>query len=117
MDQIDEVAAELQQVKGETAIVVKLKEGLKETRVILTNQDEISLKEWHTSLRTVLRQLISLMMNASPPLQGTPRFTGIAAADGPESHQDIRCQPRPNAARGRAARLRDACTSKSGSFR
>lgn len=38
MDQIEEVSAELQQVKGETAIVVKLKEGLKETKVILTNQ-------------------------------------------------------------------------------
>ena len=54
MDQIDEVTSELQQVKGESAIVVKLKEGLKENRVILTNQDEISLKEWHTSLRTVI---------------------------------------------------------------
>ena len=53
MDQIDEVTSDLQQVKGESAIVVKLKEGLKENRVILTNQDEISLKEWHTSLRTV----------------------------------------------------------------
>lgn len=54
MDQIDEVNSELQQVKGESAIVVRLKEGLKENRVILTNQDEISLKEWHTSLRTVI---------------------------------------------------------------
>lgn len=38
MDQIEEVSAELQSVKGENAIVVKLKEGFKETRVILTNQ-------------------------------------------------------------------------------
>uniref|UniRef100_A0A914ZG76 G protein-coupled receptor kinase n=1 Tax=Panagrolaimus superbus TaxID=310955 RepID=A0A914ZG76_9BILA len=55
MDQIEEVAAELQQVKGEQTIVIKLKEGFKETKVILTNQDEISLKEWHTSLRTAHR--------------------------------------------------------------
>uniref|UniRef100_A0A914URG2 G protein-coupled receptor kinase n=1 Tax=Plectus sambesii TaxID=2011161 RepID=A0A914URG2_9BILA len=52
MDQIEDVYAELQTVKGENAIVVKLKEGLKESKLILTNQDEISLKEWHTSMRT-----------------------------------------------------------------
>ncbi|KAE9553206.1 hypothetical protein FO519_003602 [Halicephalobus sp. NKZ332] len=55
MDQIEDVLAELQQVKGEQTIVIKLKEGFKETKVILTNQDEISLKEWHTSLRTAHR--------------------------------------------------------------
>uniref|UniRef100_A0A914E6T5 G protein-coupled receptor kinase n=1 Tax=Acrobeloides nanus TaxID=290746 RepID=A0A914E6T5_9BILA len=55
MDQIEEVSPELQSVKGEQAIVIKLKEGFKETRVILSNQDEISLKEWHTSLRTAHR--------------------------------------------------------------
>ena len=38
MDQIEEVQAELQQVKGEQTIVIKLKEGFKETKVILTNQ-------------------------------------------------------------------------------
>lgn len=71
MDQIEDVYAELQTVKGESAIIIKLKEGLKESKVILTNQvawietrsaaesisgcwlqDEISLKEWHTSMRT-----------------------------------------------------------------
>uniref|UniRef100_A0A914RZV9 PH domain-containing protein n=1 Tax=Parascaris equorum TaxID=6256 RepID=A0A914RZV9_PAREQ len=58
MDQIEDVASELQSVKGENSILIKLKEGLKETKVILTNQetielqDEISLREWHTSLRT-----------------------------------------------------------------
>uniref|UniRef100_F1KWC8 G protein-coupled receptor kinase n=1 Tax=Ascaris suum TaxID=6253 RepID=F1KWC8_ASCSU len=55
MDQIEDVASELQSVKGENSIVIKLKEGLKETKVILTNQDEISLREWHTSLRTAHR--------------------------------------------------------------
>lgn len=38
MDQIEDVCSELQTVKGENAIVVKLKEGLKESKVILTNQ-------------------------------------------------------------------------------
>ncbi|KAI6171325.1 G protein-coupled receptor kinase [Aphelenchoides bicaudatus] len=55
MDQIEEVSPDLQSVKGENAIIVRLKEGFKETKIILTNQDEISLKEWHTSLRTAHR--------------------------------------------------------------
>src|SRR4051794_27800744 len=39
MDQIDEVAADLQSIKGENTIVVKLKEGqIKETRLLLTTQ-------------------------------------------------------------------------------
>lgn len=38
MDQIDEVFAELQSLKGENAIAIKLKEGFKENRLILTNQ-------------------------------------------------------------------------------
>lgn len=36
MDQIDDVAAELQPIKGEQCIQVKLKDGLKETKLILT---------------------------------------------------------------------------------
>lgn len=41
MDQIEDVSAELQTVKGENAIVVKLKDGLKESKLILTNQVEL----------------------------------------------------------------------------
>uniref|UniRef100_A0A914HCJ0 G protein-coupled receptor kinase n=1 Tax=Globodera rostochiensis TaxID=31243 RepID=A0A914HCJ0_GLORO len=92
MDQIEEVSSELQQVKGETAIVVKLKEGLKETKVILTNQDEISLKEWHTSLRTahrVSQELLQRMgrkaikiygVNHDPMLQENERPGSVTRA-------------------------------------
>lgn len=39
MDQVEEVSNDLQTVKGENCIVIKLKEGTnKDTRVILTNQ-------------------------------------------------------------------------------
>ncbi len=38
MDQFDEVHNELITVKGENCIIVKLKDGLKESKVILTNQ-------------------------------------------------------------------------------
>ncbi|KAL7078637.1 hypothetical protein ACQ4LE_002080 [Meloidogyne hapla] len=92
MDQIDEVTSELQQIKGESAIVVKLKEGLKENRVILTNQDEISLKEWHTSLRTahrVSQELLQRMgrkaikiygVNHDPMLQESERPGSVTRA-------------------------------------
>ncbi|KAL3116077.1 hypothetical protein niasHT_007377 [Heterodera trifolii] len=92
MDQIEEVSSELQQVKGETAIVVKLKEGLKESKVILTNQDEISLKEWHTSLRTahrVSQELLQRMgrkaikiygVNHDPMLQENERPGSVTRA-------------------------------------
>ena len=38
MDQIEDVAVDLQSVKGENCIIIKLKEGLKESKVILTQQ-------------------------------------------------------------------------------
>jgi hypothetical protein len=79
MDQIDEVTSELQQIKGESAIVVKLKEGLKENRVILTNQDEISLKEWHTSLRTVF---IYYYFFKFLKYKGTSSFSRIVTKNG-----------------------------------
>lgn len=38
MDQIEEVSPDLQSVKGENAIIIRLKDGFKETKIILTNQ-------------------------------------------------------------------------------
>lgn len=37
MDQIEDVGPELSPFKGETTIVIKLKEGFKETKLVLTN--------------------------------------------------------------------------------
>uniref|UniRef100_A0A0N4ZNT5 G protein-coupled receptor kinase n=1 Tax=Parastrongyloides trichosuri TaxID=131310 RepID=A0A0N4ZNT5_PARTI len=92
MDQIEELVPELQTVKGENCIIIKLKEGFKETKVILTNQDEISLKEWHTSLRTahrVSQELLQRMgrkaikiygVNHDPMLQDQERSSSVARA-------------------------------------
>ncbi|CDW58972.1 G protein coupled receptor kinase 1 [Trichuris trichiura] len=52
MDQIEDVAAELRNVKGEQSIIVKYRDAAKDARLVLTAQDEISLNEWHTYLRT-----------------------------------------------------------------
>ncbi|KRY32222.1 G protein-coupled receptor kinase 2, partial [Trichinella spiralis] len=52
MDQIEDVSADLRPVKGEQSIVIRFRDGTKDSRLVLTTQDEISLKEWHTYLRT-----------------------------------------------------------------
>ncbi len=52
MDQIEEINTDLIQVKNEQCVVLKTKDGGK---VVLTNPDEIGLKEWSVSLRTALK--------------------------------------------------------------
>lgn len=51
MDQIEEINNDLLQVKNEQCIVLKTRDG----KVVLTNPDEIGLKEWLVSLRTALK--------------------------------------------------------------
>ncbi|KAM3715888.1 G protein-coupled receptor kinase [Dirofilaria immitis] len=88
----EDVASDLQNVKGEHSIVVKLREGFKEAKLILTNQDEISLGEWHTSLRTAHRvssELLQRMgrkaikiygVNHDPMLDDNERLTSVTKA-------------------------------------
>ncbi|XP_043233673.1 G protein-coupled receptor kinase 1-like [Amphibalanus amphitrite] len=57
MDQVEEIAAELQHVKGEQSIVIKTKEG----KVVLTNSDEIGLKEWVLSLRSTHKTSLDML--------------------------------------------------------
>lgn len=52
MDQIEEINTDLIQVKSEQCIVLKTRDGGK---IVLTNPDEIGLKEWSISLRTALK--------------------------------------------------------------
>jgi len=51
------VKREEQQVKGEQSIVVKTKEG----KVVLTNSDEIGLKEWVLSLRSAHKSSVEML--------------------------------------------------------
>lgn len=88
MDQIEEVFAELLTVKTESAIGIKLKEGFKETRLILTNQDEISLNEWHTSLRTahrVSQELLQRMGRKAIKIYGVNHDPMLTESDRPGS--------------------------------
>jgi beta-adrenergic-receptor kinase len=64
MDQVEEINSDLIQVKNEQCIILKTKDG---TKVVLTNPDEIGLKEWAISLRTALKcshELLSSMKKA-----------------------------------------------------
>ncbi|ETN85897.1 kinase domain protein [Necator americanus] len=88
MDQIEDVCADLQTVKGENAIVVKLRDGFKEPRISLTNSDEISLKEWHTSLRTahkVSSELLQRMGRKAIKIYGVNHDPMLNEADRPAS--------------------------------
>ncbi|XP_046442093.1 G protein-coupled receptor kinase 1-like [Daphnia pulex] len=60
MDHVEEINSELTTFKGEQSILLRTKEG---GRVVLTNQDEIGLKEWLHSLRTAHKGSVELLAN------------------------------------------------------
>jgi len=57
MEQIEDVNTEFQQVKNEQSIILRTKES----KIVLTNSDEIGLKEWSTQLRKTLRDSKELL--------------------------------------------------------
>ncbi|KAA0188651.1 hypothetical protein HAZT_HAZT011473 [Hyalella azteca] len=59
MDQLEEVSSDLVQYKGENCIVLKTKDN----KIVLTNPDEIGLKEWANSLRTAHKMSLELLSN------------------------------------------------------
>lgn len=70
MEQVEEVCTELQQVKNEQCIILRTKEG----KIVLTNSDEIGLKEWSVSLRTTLKcskELLSGLPKKAGTIYGT----------------------------------------------
>lgn len=70
MDHIDEVCSDFIQVKGEQSIILKTKEG----KIVLTNPDEIGLKEWGISLRSAHKcslELLSSMAKKAGRIYGT----------------------------------------------
>ncbi|KAF7995119.1 hypothetical protein HCN44_004591 [Aphidius gifuensis] len=59
LDQVEEVGADLQHVKGEQCIVVRTRDA----KIVLTNPDEISLKEWALSLRSAHKNSTEMLGN------------------------------------------------------
>jgi beta-adrenergic-receptor kinase len=77
-NQIEEINNDLIQVKNEQCIVLKTKDSGK---VVLTNPDEIGLKEWAVSLRTALKcsqELLSGLKKAGK-IYGTSEGTNSSA--------------------------------------
>ncbi|XP_063972850.1 G protein-coupled receptor kinase 1 [Diachasmimorpha longicaudata] len=59
LDQVEELSPDLQNVKGDQCIVVRTKDG----KIVLTNPDEISLKEWSLSLRSAYKNSMEMLGN------------------------------------------------------
>ncbi|KAI7688739.1 G protein-coupled receptor kinase 1 [Sarcoptes scabiei] len=65
MDQIEAICPEYVQIKGEQSIVLKMKssEKEKESRIVLTNPDEIGLREWLQSLKSTYKNSLEMLSN------------------------------------------------------
>merc|ERR1719400_1223099 len=79
MEDIEEIGTELVMVRNEQCVILKTKEA----RVVLTNSDEIGLKEWSISLRNALRnshELLSSLAKKACKMYGTESGSGAASA-------------------------------------
>jgi len=84
MEQIDEISNDLIQVKSEQCIVLKTRDGGK---IVLTNPDEIGLKEWSASLRTAHKCSVELLsgLKKAGKIYGTRAASVAGAAAAPAS--------------------------------
>ncbi|XP_031639117.1 G protein-coupled receptor kinase 1-like [Contarinia nasturtii] len=74
MDQIEEVSPEFVQYKNEQCIQIRFRDGIRDGRVVLTNPDEIGLKEWALSLRSahkLSQELLGSMARKAGKIYGT----------------------------------------------
>jgi len=70
MEDIEDINTELVTVRSEQCVILRTKEG----KIVLTNSDEIGLKEWSVSLRTTLRcshELLSGLAKKAGKIYGT----------------------------------------------
>uniref|UniRef100_A0ABD2WF83 G protein-coupled receptor kinase n=1 Tax=Trichogramma kaykai TaxID=54128 RepID=A0ABD2WF83_9HYME len=79
LDTVEEVSSDLQLIKGEQCIVVRTKD----TKAVLTNPDEISLKEWAISLRAAHKasmEMLGNMAKKAGKIYGTVGDNSVVAA-------------------------------------
>ena len=80
MDQIEEITNDLVQVKNEQCIVMRTKN---DTKMVLTSNDEIGLKEWSSSLRAAHKcsfELLSSLAKKAGKIYGTAESGNASAA-------------------------------------
>ncbi|KAJ8687143.1 hypothetical protein QAD02_022937 [Eretmocerus hayati] len=78
LDQVEEVSSDLQLVKGEQCIIVRTRDA----KIVLTNPDEISLKEWAISLRSAHKasmEMLGNMARKAGKIYGTQHESVISA--------------------------------------
>lgn len=80
MDQIEEINADLMQVKNEQCMVMRTKN---DGKMVLTSADEIGLKEWSSSLRTAHKcsfELLSSLAKKAGKIYGTENSSSGASS-------------------------------------
>ncbi|KPI94375.1 G protein-coupled receptor kinase 1 [Papilio xuthus] len=82
LDTVEDVSADLVSVKGEQCIVLRTRN---DTKIVLTNTDEIGLKEWALSLRSAHKcsqELLASMARKAGKIYGTDskEAAGLARA-------------------------------------
>merc|ERR1719266_2925444 len=88
MDQIEEINADLMQVKNEQCMVMRTKN---DGKMVLTSADEIGLKEWSSSLRTAHKcsfELLSSLAKKAGKIYGTDS-SGAASAVSSSSNNTL----------------------------
>ena len=71
MDQIEDITSDLVQVKDQQCIILRTRN---DGKIVLTNHDEIGLKEWSSSLRTAHKcslELLSSLAKKAGKIYGT----------------------------------------------
>lgn len=85
MEDIEDIGTELVTVRNEQCVILKTKEA----RVVLTNSDEIGLKEWSISLRNALRnshELLSSLAKKACKMYGTEGSGANSSASSSHIH-------------------------------
>jgi len=85
MEDIEDIGTELVTVRNEQCVILKTKEA----RVVITNSDEIGLKEWSISLRNALRdshELLSSLAKKACKMYGTEGSGSGSTSSASSSH-------------------------------
>ncbi|XP_037728538.1 G protein-coupled receptor kinase 1 isoform X3 [Drosophila subpulchrella] len=76
MDQVEDVSSDFILHKNENCIQIRINDGSRDGRIILTNSDEIGLKEWASSLRSahkISQDLLGSMAKKAGKIYGSER--------------------------------------------
>ncbi|XP_068144802.1 G protein-coupled receptor kinase 1 [Drosophila tropicalis] len=76
MDQVEDISSDFILHKNENCIQIRINDGSRDGRIVLTNSDEIGLKEWASSLRSahkMSQDLLGSMAKKAGKIYGSER--------------------------------------------